>query len=225
MSLPRLNINSSGWWVLQNHDAADLFSNVYGDDSNLLINYAARYTWSTDADGFPAFGQAAATYGPVAGWICWPKAGARKMAQWAQVFPAKITTASPLKATPVKGSSGWNVDTSLGEVQVATSDGSSPAVDTFGLVVAGSDLHNQRALFFQGGGGSTLTYYKIQANHADGTYLGQQVDYPGSGYASGSGPVDGLTEMNQSIAVPINQIVRVHFVSNVGYFDMPFGCP
>jgi len=148
--LPRLNLASSGWVVAQEFDTNDLFANAY-DETNRPIQYAARYTWVVPADGIPVFRQVANTQGPIGQWIMWPK-GARVFGQWGQVFPAITTDAT--HATPYKSS---NVgDAGLGTLVVAAIDGAALVAGTPGLVVAGTDLGAQRALFFSGGGGSIV---------------------------------------------------------------------
>lgn len=161
-SLDRLEWSTSGLWVLQDFDVGDLYGTFAYDWTNLPINYAARHGWTTNSDNHPEFGAVQDTVGPVGGWGCWPFLGSsgRFRTQWQQCFAAKITTTSPLKATPVDKSTGgvWTTSTTLDELEVATSDASVPAVGTFGFVVFGTNLGGQYPLFASvGGSGGTVT--------------------------------------------------------------------
>jgi hypothetical protein len=173
MKRGRLNIQTAGWWVLQDHDVQDPFATAY-TDLNRPINYAARYGITTDSDGFPAFGPVAGTRGPIGGALCLPGigGGGRNMAQWAfGCVPAKITTSGiALKATPVNtgDGTGWTPATDLAEVVCYTSDGSMPSVGTFGLLVLGTELGDQNPLFFAGSSGTGLKTYKVTLNSTGG---------------------------------------------------------
>lgn len=204
MSLPRLNRQSAGWWVLQDFDATDLFGNDY-DETNRPINFAARYGWVTDDDGIPNFLQVAdgdgrSTAGPVAGWFCWPGVNGDGMgegriaAQWAQIFPAK--TASSSTATPLSDAA--TVDDTLAEIDVAAIDGSTLAENTYGLVLPSTSLAEQIALFVPlggGGGAANVFWGKVTANNADGTYV-----YNRTQGGAGASDVDGETGLTATEA-------------------------
>lgn len=230
MKIARLNVFTSGWWVLQDFDTTDVFGGSY-DETNLPINYAARYTTALDSDGIPKIQQVANTRGPVGQWICWPGIGGdgRSMAQWGQVFPAKITATGPLKAKPVKtgDGSGWTTATDMGEIAVFTSDGSSPPIGTFGLVAIGTDLFGQAPLFFVGGGAGS-TPYKVITNNGDGTYVLRAYDHPNPGGTAvdgtGASDITGL-ENNVALSVPPGAFVDGTTRSDgKTYFNLPIGC-
>jgi len=171
MNLPRLNLASSGWVVAQEFDTNDLFANAY-DDTNRPIQYAARYTWVVPADGIPVFRQVANTQGPIGQWIVWPK-GARVFGQWGQVFPAKMAGEGPDAGKAFPLSDAATVDPQLGGLAVASLDGRVLAADTYGLVVAGTDLGAQQALFFTGGsGGPSFLRGDLLYCHNTGETLG-----------------------------------------------------
>jgi hypothetical protein len=222
----RLNIQSGGWWVLQDFDPTDPFGTAY-DDTNRPINYGARYGFSTDSDGIPTYGQIAGTRGPIGGWICLPGigGGGRSMAQWAQVFPAKITTSGlSLKATAVNTGDGlgWYLATDLADVVVYTHDGSMPPVGTVGLIVKGTENGAQNALFFEGGGGAGVKTYKVTLNLTGGSYELQEYDRKGG--ATVGSPVSGCEELNLSPNVPANHWVHgITEADGVIRFVAPFG--
>jgi len=138
--------------VAQEFDTNDLFANAY-DDTNRPIQYAARYTWVVPADGIPIFRQVANTQGPIGQWIVWPK-GTRVFGQWGQVFPAKMAGEGPDAGKVFPYKSADILDPQLGGLAVDSLDGSALTPGASGLVVAGTDLGAQQALFFPGGAGS-----------------------------------------------------------------------
>lgn len=228
MSLPRLNLQSAGWIVFQDFDASDPFGTAYDrtnySGTTLPILYGARFGWVTGADGIPVFQQIASTQGIVSGFFFCPPTGSRVQGQWAQIIPAKITSTSPIKATPIKtgNGSGWSTDSTLSDFQVYTSDGSTPTLNAFGMVVVGSETGAQNPLFFQGGG-NALKWFKITQNNADGTYNADQYDHP-RGSTTGTS-VTGMIEANLAPAVPVAAWVRAS-LENDGkwYFSLPLGC-
>jgi hypothetical protein len=226
--MDRLSIQTGGFWVLQDFDTADAFGVNYDETAavphNRPINYGARYKIDV-VGGIPRLRRVANTTGPIGGALCLPPKAPRILAQWALgCVPAKITTASPLKATPVFSGNvtGWTTAASLDEVECYTSDGSSPAVGTFGLLVVGTELGAQAPLFFQGGGGAAVKSYQVTINNADGTYQLQEYDFKG-GSPVGS-PIDDCEELNLSPDVPATWWVHGVLESDgVIRFSMPFG--
>lgn len=219
---PRANKQSLGNVFGQYFDAADPFGNAVDETSTKRL-WAARYTWVTDEDGLPILRTVAGTTGPFGGLFPWTPKAPRKLGQWSWCFLAKITTASPLKATPIKTgtSSGWTPATDFEELEVFTSDGSNPGVGAFGLVAIGTDLGGQVPLFFQGGGAGDSAY-RISVNNNDGTYVLTQYDYPGG--TAGTGGI-AAKEYNLAKNVPVNNYVKgsVKSDGNV-WFNAPYGC-
>lgn len=211
------------WLVVQDFDVLDPFAQAmtYKD---LPILGGARYAWTMSGvgiDGFPEVNQVANTQGLIGQWVIWPGKSPRVLTQINTIFAAKITTASPLKATPVKSATGGTptMAADLDELAVSTLDGSSPTIGTFGVVVAGSDLTKQSTLFFAGGVGSAV--YKITVNSGGGVYKGKPVDYPGASLGS---EVSNLKELNSSVSVPAGQFVECTLRPDGNYwFSMPFG--
>jgi hypothetical protein len=171
MSLPRLNRQTCSFFVAQCLDANDILGNPY-DETSLPIMVAARFTTAYDSDGFPFFQTVAGTDGPMAGWVIWPSAGSRTLAQTQAAFVAKITSTG--KATPVQ--TPGNTDPGLGELAVVGPDNAAaPGVGTYGIVMVGSDLHSQTPIFFAGGGAPAV--YLVQSG--SNPYTVQQYTYPG----------------------------------------------
>lgn len=215
-------------FILQCFDAVDQWG-VARNYKKLPIGFGSRYSEPAAAgalDGIPELGQVALTQGPIGGWICWPGVGGggRKLAQWAQAFAVKITSASPMKATPIEKFSGgaWAVDATLAEQQVYTQDGVDAAVGTFGLVVAGTDLFSQQLLFFQGGsGGGTPDFpAKIVTNPGAGSYTFAEVD-PATNVVLGGGRTGTAKERGRSAAVNPGQQVDIKTYGGAYYFFYP----
>ena len=171
--------SNTHWLILEDHDVEDLQGNT-ATYANKACMFGARYGWTFDDDGVPSYGQIDLTQGPIGGWLCWPGADPRVLSQWGQVFAAQITTSGggSLKATPVFGNSGsaWVNATDLQELDVAMPDGSFPPVGTYGLVVAGTNLDEQEALFFKGSSGSSLLAFRIASPVGGGVYNAVQID-------------------------------------------------
>jgi hypothetical protein len=237
----RLNIQTAGFWVLQFHDEEDNQGNAY-DETNRPINFAARYEKYTDEDEITTLRQVAGTKGPIGGWMCLLGDGVdRDLAYWAQAVPAKITSTSPLRATPIAtgDGSGWTEAEGFEEVDVFTADGSTPDMGAFGVLLVGTEDGAQNVLFFEGGsggGGSTVKCFKVTVNNGDGTYEGVEYDEPnGTLLGDLAHPVP-LDEDNDASGVPVNQWVRAHegvSTRDIGngdgeqtiwWFSMPFGC-
>lgn len=167
------DVYSLGFFRMQDFDAKDAAGKTYSESAPyvpLPILYGARYTLSKDENNVSTFQQVDGTVGPLAGWICWAPAGSRTRAQWGQQFYVKITTVGPpIKATPVLNVNG-DLDTTLAETTVTTVDGTIPALNSFGLVVAGSTLHSQELIFFAGGSGSGGILANITGQVADNIY-------------------------------------------------------
>ncbi len=223
--MKRINVDTLGWLIAQMHDDNDPLGVAYDTKGRAqLLLGGARYTWSTGTGGLPILKQVSGTAGPVSGLFPWPGKSPRTLAQLSWVFPAKITTASPLKATPVEtgSGSGWTVATDLDEVEVYTSDGTAPSVGTFGIVVVGTELDDQKPLFFQGGGAGSATVYKITVNPGDGSYSGIPYDVP-NGTALGP-EISTLFELNASPNVPLNEWVQATLrPDGYSYFNLPVG--
>jgi hypothetical protein len=225
-NLPRLTRKTAGYLVGQFFDVNDLLGNAYSL-SNLPTLYAARYTWVKDSVGIPILQQVANTDGFIGGWLNLPPKAPRTIGQWCQVVPAKITTTSPLKATPVNtgDGSGWSAATDLAEISCFTSDGSAPASGAFGLLVVGTERTAQNPLFFQGGGGSAGdSIFKLTSYIGAGVYGGTAYDYPGG--TAGS-VVTNLKELNGSPNVPTSGTfyVKASLKGDGNYwFNAPYGC-
>lgn len=221
---PRGNKQSLGNLVAQYFDVADPMGNTVDETSTKRL-FGARYTAATDADGFPVLHTVDGTDGPINGMIAWTPKSPRVLSQLSFCFPAKITTASPLKATPVKSATSGTptMETTLDEMEVSTLDGSSPSVGTFGLVVVGSDLFSQLPIFFQGGAGTQVGTYKVTASGGAGTYTLQQYTYK-NGSTIGS-PVAACEELNLAPAVPVNTwVFAIKEADGVIRFSLPLGC-
>lgn len=222
--IPRVNRQSAGYFAVQFFDATDKFGAAY-DETNLPIMHGARYTWVQNEAGQIVMQTVDGTDGPVGGVLVLPPKAPRTVAQIAfGPVPVKITSASPLKATPVKtgNGSGWTVATDLDEFAVFTSDGSSPAVGTFGLALVGSELTAQTPLFFEGGGAGVKTY-KVTAVTGGGVYTLQQ--YTSKGGTTVGSPVPLCEELNLATLVPVNAWVHgVREADGVVRFNLPLGC-
>lgn len=214
--------------LLQMFDSADplLVAYTYKKPSGTpALLYGGRFGWTTGSDTIPVFGLVAdsddnPTYGPVGQWICWPGVGGmgnRTQAQWGQVFAAKITATSPLKATPMADHS--SAATDLAAIEVSTLDGSTPQTGTFGLVVAGSFLGAQDPIFFAGGVGQSV--YKVISG--SGPYVLQLYDYPG--HTAIGGTTSGCKELSGSTGVPAGLYVFGQKLPDGNiWFSAPYGC-
>jgi hypothetical protein len=248
MTHGRVSVQSVGYFVLQFHDATDLYGEDY-TEINRPINFAARYQAGLDTYGIPRFTQVDNTRGPMGGWLCIPPKSPRTLAQWGQAFAAKITTAgSPPKATVIStgNGSGWTTATDLDEFEVYPSNGVSVSVGDIGLVVQAATNGSQVPLFFQGGGstGVAQKFYQIVINHNNGTYEGVEYDEPQGTPLVGLDSVTGeykrtpLSELNTSKDVPTDHWVlaqpgvstRTLSIDGVDtdltvmWFSAPFGC-
>lgn len=208
---PRSNVTSRGLDILQIFDAADQYGNTLDYTTLLpLLCGGGRFTFETAASGAKRLKLVDDTKGIMGGWVIWPGKSPRVVAQIAQVFPAQVTTTSPLKVTPLKNTS-LDIDDTLDEQAVTALDPDyTPAEGDNGYVVAATRLDGQDLLFCPcggggGGGGGASGWY---GDGSDGAVHFTAAD---SGYwFAGSYLTDDSTDECLSYNVP--DATWIHFL-------------
>lgn len=160
------------WLKLRHHEANDPLGTAI-DYTGRKIQLGAEWE---HVNGI--YRPKSATRGPVGGWVKWPfkSGGPRKWVQWAQCFPAQVTTTSPLKVTPISDVAGapYTLATDLDEVSVVAPSSYTPTSGDVGLVVIGTKLDSYEYVFLPatgtgggGGGGSP----NLWGDGADGAVI------------------------------------------------------
>jgi len=213
---------------LQEFDTLDLDGDTYGDlptEEPRLIQFGVRNAWNYITKKIE---QVAGTFGPIGGWLKFPGKSPRTLSQWAQVFPAKVTSAGAV--TPILDSS-LVQDPYLDELSVTSIDGSTPSIGDVGVVVRGSTLAGMAAIFVPSAAASTnatkickvIAPYGAVAvnwNFAPGDgYIVWQVNWPDTSDTPGGdvtiGPPFAAQELNGSTTVSVGAYVII--TDGVGY--------
>lgn len=224
--IDRIDLATAGFWVLQDFDVTDMAAPPNNYDytgagiAGLPINFGARFGFTKNSRGLPQWGALQGTVGPIGQWLYWPPAastGGRVMGQWGQNFAAQITSTSPLQATAIKKGDG-TLDSSLAALTVSFLGSTSPALNSFGLVVAGTDLSSFQPIFFQGGsGGGGMSAFSIDSG--SNPYTAHQIDLAadptGGTSLAGGVTTSALYEMNSSsVLAPTTNVFAQLFGSN-----------